>query len=479
VLDRPLPIKKDRHEYKGETVSGTVDEDRRNQLRNNHTATHIVFAACRKVLGPHVWQNGAKKSTEKAHLDITHFKALTHEEILGIENEANRIVQRGKDIKKSWMPKDEAEKKYGFTLYQGGIVPGNKLRVVNIEGTDTEACCGTHADNTSEVGQIKLMRANRISDGIVRLEYCAGEAALKLINNMSTLLHQVTSLWGVEQAHLLQTAERFFSGYKQFSKVLTTQSPMLLELQLKNLLLDPAQKFMVAKSDESNPGLYIKVVPEFASRLKESGKGCVFVGEDFFYGLLGDSNTLDVNKEIAPLLTAPQVSNKQKKKRDDDKKAEKETVETKKEEQKVKQAKLAVNNSVMHKESKTKTDGITLFTATSVFDTDAVYAYLTEKLTGGSVVASSKPSQPSQSNGAPKKEQKAKAESGDKPQKGKDKSENKRDGASKPDKSKPSSDDQVVSVVSQVPSVAKGTNMAPALVGSKGSLPLCYFSPSC
>lgn len=66
-----------------------------------------------------------------------------------IENEANKIILEGHPIKKYFEKKDEAEKQFGFNLYQGGIVPGNTIRVVNIEGVDAEACCGTHADNTS------------------------------------------------------------------------------------------------------------------------------------------------------------------------------------------------------------------------------------------------------------------------------------------------------------------------------------------
>mmetsp|Transcript_36706 Transcript_36706/g.26733 ORF Transcript_36706/g.26733 Transcript_36706/m.26733 type:complete len:88 (-) Transcript_36706:675-938(-) len=86
---------------------------------------------------------------------------------------ANRIINDCVDINKSFMDKAQAELQYGFSLYQGGIVPGNSLRVVNIEGIDTEACCGTHADNTAEVGWIRMIKSSRISDGIVRLYYCA------------------------------------------------------------------------------------------------------------------------------------------------------------------------------------------------------------------------------------------------------------------------------------------------------------------
>jgi len=172
ILNEPLPVE-DKF-YINKEVIGEIDVERRSLLRNHHTGTHIVFAACRRVLGPHVWQNGAKKTIHNAHLDITHFSSLTKEEEIAIENEANRIILSNKSINKSLMDKALAEKEYGFRLYQGGIVPGNVLRVVNISDTDVEACCGTHCDNTSEVGWIKLLKTARISDGIVRLYYVAG-----------------------------------------------------------------------------------------------------------------------------------------------------------------------------------------------------------------------------------------------------------------------------------------------------------------
>jgi len=106
-------------------------------------------------------------------LDITHFQGLTKDEEMQIENQANRIINGCSPITKSFMDKAEAEKLYGFHLYQGGVVPGNELRVVNIEGVDTEAFCGTHCDSTAEFGWIKIIKSQRISDGIVRLYYVA------------------------------------------------------------------------------------------------------------------------------------------------------------------------------------------------------------------------------------------------------------------------------------------------------------------
>lgn len=115
-----------------------------------------------------------------------------------IENEANRIILEGHKINKYFENKKEAEKQFGFTLYQGGIVPGDTIRVVNIDGVDVEACCGTHADNTAEVGWVKIIKSARVSDGILRLYYMAGKKVMKALNDETVVINQLKDLWGVK-----------------------------------------------------------------------------------------------------------------------------------------------------------------------------------------------------------------------------------------------------------------------------------------
>lgn len=86
------------------------------------------------------------------------------------------------------MDKAEAEKQYGFRLYQGGIVPGNDLRVVKIEDTDVEACCGTHCDNTNEVGWVRILKSQKIQDGIVRLYYVAGVRTIDVLKREADMI---------------------------------------------------------------------------------------------------------------------------------------------------------------------------------------------------------------------------------------------------------------------------------------------------
>jgi alanyl-tRNA synthetase len=299
-LDRPLSS--DLESHKGVAVSGTVDSDRRDKLRNNHTATHIVYAACRHVLGPHVWQNGAKKNVESAHLDITHYQSLTQDQVLAIQAQANRTVRNCRQITKGFMPKDEAERKYGFHLYQGGVVPGNELRVVDIAGIDTEACCGTHADNTAEVGTIKILKTVRLSDGIVRLYYVAGEQAVNIFNHESEILYNLSNSWGVGQQEIPATAERFFAGYKALSTRSARQEMRILELAMKVFLLQSEPQGCFYKSDQSNPTLFISSMPQFAAEIKKQGKTCVFLGKTFVYGLVGKPIKFDPTQVLGGFL---------------------------------------------------------------------------------------------------------------------------------------------------------------------------------
>jgi alanyl-tRNA synthetase len=171
-----------------DVVRGIVDARRRNLIMRHHTATHIVNGAARKVLGSWVWQHSAFKDEDMARLDITHFAHLTREQVLEIERVSNEVVRRNIPVVITWMPRTKAEQTYGFRIYQGGVVPAKEVRIVNIEGWDVEACGGTHCSFTGDIGLIKITKAERVQDGVERLEFVAGEAALKYVEGQESIL---------------------------------------------------------------------------------------------------------------------------------------------------------------------------------------------------------------------------------------------------------------------------------------------------
>jgi alanyl-tRNA synthetase len=202
----------------GTRVACVIDPERREALMRNHTATHIMLGAARKVLGNHVWQAGAHKAADLARLDITHYDALTDAEVAKIEELANREVLDHRIVRAKVLARDLAERKFGFRLYQGGSVPGGELRVVEIPKWDVEACGGTHVSRTSDVSLIKLLRTSRIQDGIVRLEYAAGKAALEAVRKQTEELRRTSEILGVPTDQVVPAAERLVAEWKEYRK---------------------------------------------------------------------------------------------------------------------------------------------------------------------------------------------------------------------------------------------------------------------
>jgi alanyl-tRNA synthetase len=224
----------------GSQVKCMVDVKRREALMRHHSATHIVGAAARAVLGKHIWQAGSHKGEKHATLDITHYEKVTPEQLRKIELIANEIVLQGVPVNKTFMERGEAEKKFGFTLYQGGGSPGKTLRIVDIPKIDTQACGGTHVENTSQVGFIKLMDADRIQDGVSRLRYSAGLAALEYVAERDALLRKTSEMLHVSPDQLPNAVTRFFDEWKERGKQVEALSGMVLGQEIERLQHDKA-----------------------------------------------------------------------------------------------------------------------------------------------------------------------------------------------------------------------------------------------
>ena len=165
----------------GEIVSCEVDSERRTNITKNHTSTHILNASSRGVLGSWVWQHSAFKEDDHARLDITHHSSLTESQVKQIENTANNMVKQNYPVNIEYFDRGTAEQKYGFRIYQGGVVPVKAVRIVSIEDKDIEACGGTHVKKTGEIELIKITKTKRIQDGVVRLEFVSGPTAFEYV----------------------------------------------------------------------------------------------------------------------------------------------------------------------------------------------------------------------------------------------------------------------------------------------------------
>lgn len=204
----------------GKEVECKVDRKRREILTHHHDAIHVINGAARKVLGNHIHQYGAEKTVEKARIDLTHYQGLSEEEIERIERIANDIIEKGIEIEKFWMERKEAEKKFGFKIYQGGYVPSKEVRIVKIGDFDIEACSGTHGNNTREIGWIKIIKTKRIADGLVRIEILAGERATEYLEEKERILKEVAKELNVREEEVPKAVESLFKEWKKLKKEL-------------------------------------------------------------------------------------------------------------------------------------------------------------------------------------------------------------------------------------------------------------------
>ena len=202
----------------GDLVHGSIDWRRRKQLMDHHTAVHIVGGAARRILGPHIYQAGANKSTELARLDITHYRRLSRDDLDAIEKLANEVLGQVSRTEKTILARHEADKKHGFDLYQGGAPKGNEIRVLRIADHDVQACGGTHHDEPGQIGSIRVVRSTAVQDGVERLHIVAGESALRFAREQDEILRETSKTFAVSTEDLPKTAERFFSEWKEQRK---------------------------------------------------------------------------------------------------------------------------------------------------------------------------------------------------------------------------------------------------------------------
>src|SRR5574338_851969 len=233
---------KDGTPKEGMTVKCKIDSIRRYGITRNHTSTHVLNASARNILGSWIWQHSAFKDADYARLDITHHSNLTEEEITKIEDLANVTVRKDIPILINQFERGDAEQEYGFRIYQGGVVPVKLVRIVNIEGFDVEACGGTHVRKTGEIGLIKITKAERIQDGVVRMEFVSGDTAIKYTQEQDRKISQIVKSLGSSKEkifesfeHVLSDAEASKKKLKSLVKRVSTSSAQNAILEAKNL----------------------------------------------------------------------------------------------------------------------------------------------------------------------------------------------------------------------------------------------------
>jgi alanyl-tRNA synthetase len=254
---------------KGEIVRGQVDVERRRRLMRHHTATHVIGHAARQVLGEHVRQAGAQKGTDRSRLDVRHYRRITREEVRAIERVANELVTSNLPVKIEWVDRNAAEKKHGFDLYQGGIPPGEQIRIVQVD-SDVQACGGTHVARTGDVGAIKVLTTEPVQDGVERIVFAAGEAAIEATQRTEDALYEAAEVLDVSPEEVPATAERFFEEWKARGKTID---------RLKHELAEARAAAGVDEVDIDGTPAVIQQLPADADELRATANALVDEGK--------------------------------------------------------------------------------------------------------------------------------------------------------------------------------------------------------
>ena len=175
----------------GDRLTAQVDKGYRMAIARNHTATHLLQAALREVLGDHVHQAGSYQDASITHFDFTHFSAVTPEELAKVQKIVNDKIYESMNVTVQEMPIEEAKKLGAMALF--GEKYGKVVRVVDIEGWSTEFCGGTHVKNTAQIGGFKIVSESSVAAGIRRIEAVTGRNLLIRANMQEAMLHQVAN----------------------------------------------------------------------------------------------------------------------------------------------------------------------------------------------------------------------------------------------------------------------------------------------
>ncbi|MBT3196704.1 MAG: alanine--tRNA ligase [Gammaproteobacteria bacterium] len=173
-------------------VTAQVDSTERKASARNHSATHLLHAALRNVLGEHVQQKGSQVNAERLRFDFSHFEPMTDEQIRQVEKMVNGQVMAGYPVDSQVMTIDEAKATGAMALF--GEKYGDEVRVVRMDSFSTELCGGTHVATTAEIGLLRLLSEGGVAAGVRRIEAVTGEKALAYVESGEQTLQQLSSL---------------------------------------------------------------------------------------------------------------------------------------------------------------------------------------------------------------------------------------------------------------------------------------------
>jgi alanyl-tRNA synthetase len=218
----------------GDVVTAVVDAERRDAIRRNHTATHLLHAALRKTLGTHVKQAGSLVAPDRLRFDFTHYAALDEQDLLDIEDLVNEHILKNEVVATEEKDLDSAVAGGAMALF--GEKYADKVRVLSIDDFSKELCGGTHVRRTGDIGLFKIVSESSVAAGTRRIEAVTGEGVLKYLRQASETLALLADSLHAKPEELLQAVEKLADSEKKLRKELEAQQMKRATSQASDLV---------------------------------------------------------------------------------------------------------------------------------------------------------------------------------------------------------------------------------------------------
>jgi alanyl-tRNA synthetase len=213
----------------GDTVEASVDISRRRAISNNHTATHLLHASLRQILGDHVKQAGSQVSAERLRFDFTHFSPLSRQEIQEVDGLVNQKIRENLNVETKLTTFEEGLKEGAMAIFEEKY--GEKVRMIVVGDFSKELCGGVHVRATGEIGLFKIIAESGIAAGMRRIEALTGEEALRYAQEMEDLLNDVQAVLSSPRKEILHHVEKLKSQLEKSERENKTLRQRLAKLK--------------------------------------------------------------------------------------------------------------------------------------------------------------------------------------------------------------------------------------------------------
>ena len=221
--------------HTGDAVEITVDMTNKLASARNHTATHLLQAALKRVVGDHINQAGSFVNADHLRFDFSSFEPITDEQLAEVEAMVNAEILTGQDVNISFMKQDEAKEMGAMALF--GEKYGDIVRVVTVPGFSMELCGGSHVKNVGQIGMFKIVSETGVAAGVRRIEALTGKAAIDYMNNKAKLLAEAVSTLKTNETNLLDKINAVLTENKEMKQELTKVQAARAKADSQKLLM--------------------------------------------------------------------------------------------------------------------------------------------------------------------------------------------------------------------------------------------------